>query len=415
MSALRHQAPSAPLAFASSRPLRILHAHSTFDCGGKEARTARLMNGFGAAAEHVLLSARPGRVGAKMWIDDRIRHSFPADAPPIGGAPTPARLYRIARYMRRFDLVLTYNRGAANVLLAKLLFGGPPIVHHEDGFNADEAIRLKPWRNLHRRIALRAADRLVVPSQRLAGIAVVHWHQLASRIACIANGVGVAAFTGKAPDPIPGFRRRPGEIVIGTVAGLRAVKNQVRLIRAFAGLKGRNARLIIAGEGPEEPRLRAEAAACGVADRVIFAGFLPRADRFLAHFDIFALTSDSEQFPIAVVEAMSAGLPIVATDVGDIHLMVSNENRGQIVDRDDDAAFARALALLADRADVRTRLGQGNLRKAQRDYQDGPMIAAYADLYNQVVQQGAGYGRDPLSAAAAMSSIEAGATPRFAK
>jgi glycosyltransferase involved in cell wall biosynthesis len=350
-----------------------------------------------------------------MWIDDRIRHSFPADAPPIGGAPTPMRLYRIARYMRRFDLVLTYNRGAANVLLAKLLFGGPPIVHHEDGFNADEAIRLKPWRNLYRRIALRAADRLAVPSQRLAGIAAVHWRQLAPRIACIANGVAVGGFTGKAPDPIPGFQRRPGEIVIGTVAGLRAVKNQVRLIRAFAGLKGRNARLIIAGEGPEEGRLRAEAAACGVADRVIFPGFLPHADRFLAHFDIFALTSDSEQFPIAVVEAMSAGLPIVATEVGDIQLMVSNENCGLIVDRCDEGAFTRALALLVDRADVRTELGRHNLRKAQREYQDGAMIAAYANLYNDVVEERARQERGTRSAAAAISSIEAGSTPRFAK
>ncbi|MES2441518.1 MAG: glycosyltransferase [Pseudomonadota bacterium] len=404
-----HHDSIAPAAFASNRPVRILHAHPSFDCGGKEARTVRLMNGFGAAAEHAILTARPGRTAARIWIDPQTRHSFPADAPRIGGAPTPGRLHRLARYLRGFDLVLTYNRGSANVLLAKLAFGGPPLIHHEDGFNADEANGLKPWRNLVRRIALQAADRLVVPSQSLAEIAVARWGQPASRVCRISNGIAVGGFGGSEPDSIPGFRRRPGETIIGTVAGLRPVKNQGRLIRAFAMLGQRNARLIIAGEGEEEARLRAEAQACGVADRVIFSGFLPHADRFLAHFDVFALSSDSEQFPIAVVEAMAAGLPVAATDVGDIRAMVSEANRAHVVERDDEAALGRALALLVDDAGLRSRLGQENLRKARREYQDGPMITAYADLYNQVIE--AGYAR----AASAISSTEAGATPRFAK
>jgi glycosyltransferase involved in cell wall biosynthesis len=127
------------------------------------------------------------------------------------------------------------------------------------------------------------------------------------------------------------------------------------------------------------------------------------------------LSSDSEEFPIAVVEAMSAGLPIVATAVGDIHLMVSNENRGQIVDRGDEAAFVRALARLVDRADIRMQLGRHNLHKARRDYQDSAMIATYADLYNGVIQERARQWRGARPAAVAISSIDAGSTPRFAK
>jgi glycosyltransferase involved in cell wall biosynthesis len=404
-----HRSRIAPAYFASNRPVKILHAHPSFDCGGKEARTVRLMNSFGGAAEHIILSARRERTAARIWIEPQIRHSFPTDAPPIGGAPTPAKLYRVARYLRQFDLVLTYNRGSANVLLAKLAHGGPPVVHHEDGFNADEATQLKPWRNLYRRIALQAADRLAVPSQSLAEIAVARWGQPASRIVRISNGIAVGDFS-REPDPIPGFRRRPGETIIGTVAGLRPVKNQRRLIRAFAMLGQRGARLIIVGEGSEEASLRAEAAACGVADRVIFSGFLPHADRVFGHFDVFALSSDSEQFPIAVVEAMAAGLPVVATDVGDIRTMVSERNHAQIVGRDDEAAFSRALALLVDDAGARSRLGQQNLRKARREYEEGPMIAAYAELYNRVIAD-AGYTR----AASAISSIEVGLTPRFAK
>ena len=122
-----------------TRPVRILHAHSTFSLGGKEARAVRLMNAFGDQAEHAILSAMPDQLGARDAIERGIEAEFPDDAPPLTGSPTPARLCRLARYMRGFDLVLTYNWGAFDAVMARQLFGGPPLVHHEDGFNEDEA------------------------------------------------------------------------------------------------------------------------------------------------------------------------------------------------------------------------------------------------------------------------------------
>src|SRR3954471_11237771 len=91
--------------------LRLLHCHSTFSLGGKEARSVRLMNAFGDAAEHVVLSAMPDSLGAREAIDKRIEVAFPADAPSLTGRPGPLRLARLARYLRGFDLVLTYNWG----------------------------------------------------------------------------------------------------------------------------------------------------------------------------------------------------------------------------------------------------------------------------------------------------------------
>ena len=142
--------------------VRILHCHSTFALGGKEARAVRLINAFGDAAEHVVLSAMPKQLAAREAIDRRIKVDFPEDAPPLTGAPTPLRLWRLARYMRGFDLVLTYNWGAFDAVMARRVFGGPPLIHHEDGFNEDEAERLKPTRNRYRRLGLKAAYRLVV-------------------------------------------------------------------------------------------------------------------------------------------------------------------------------------------------------------------------------------------------------------
>ena len=226
----------------------------------------RLMNAFGDAAEHVVLSAMPDRLGARDG--DRAaasRSTFPADAPPLTGRPTPPRLWRLARYMRGFDLVLTYNWGAFDAVMARRLFGGPPLVHHEDGFNEDEAGELKPARNLYRRLGLRRR----LPAGRAVGAA---GEDRAARPGGRRRADRADRQRRRRSRASPGRRRparsrassaRPGEIVIGTVAGLRAVKNLPRLVRAFAAMTHRQARLVIVGEGPESERIAAEARARG--------------------------------------------------------------------------------------------------------------------------------------------------------
>ncbi|MEA3000804.1 MAG: L-malate glycosyltransferase [Sphingomonadales bacterium] len=367
-------------------PVRILHAHSTFALGGKEARAARLMNAFGPAASHAVISAVPGALGAREAIARQTRVEFPTDAPPLAGAPTPSRLYRLARYLRGFDLVLTYNWGAMDAVMARRLFGGPPLVHHEDGFNEDEAERLNKARNRYRRLALGAAHRLVVPSKRLEEIALKHWKQSLSRLVRIPNGIPVERYSGPpGPETIPGLAKAPGEIVVGTVAGLRAVKNLPRLVRAFAAMTVPQARLAIVGSGPESERIAAEARRLGVADRVHLPGFLADPARYIGLFDVFALSSDSEQFPISLIEAMAAGLPVVATDVGDVADMVSADNLPLIVHREDEAAFAAALDSLAERGDLRHAIGRANREKAKADYDEARMIARYAALYGEAI------------------------------
>jgi glycosyltransferase involved in cell wall biosynthesis len=373
-------------------PVRILHAHSTFALGGKEARAVRLMNAFGSAATHAVISAVPGALDARDAIARCIEAEFPSDAPPLVGAPTPSRLYRLARYLRGFDLVLTYNWGAMDSVMARRLFGGPPLVHHEDGFNEDEAERLNQARNRYRRIALGGAHRLVVPSKRLEDIALNYWKQAPNRIMRIPNGIPVGHYAAPpGADAIPGLTKMPGEILVGTVAGLRAVKNLPRLVRAFAAMSVTAARLVIVGSGPESERIAAEARRLGVADRVLLPGFLADPARYAGLFDIFALSSDSEQFPISLVEAMAAGLPIVATDVGDVPDMVSADNLPLIVHREDEAAFAAALDGLAERSDLRRAIGRANWEKAAAEYDEARMIARYAALYGEAIGRPAAF------------------------
>ena len=285
------------------RVAHILHLHSSLDTGGKELRTVRLINAFGRSAEHALVTDDPEHRAAAAGIDRTVRVRWP-NFPTLKGKPTPGRLKRLAIAMAGYDLICTYNWGAMDAVMAHTLFADlyrlAPLVHHEDGFNEDEADGLKRSRNVYRRIALGRTAALVVPSRELERIAFDVWHQPRHRVRLIPNGIDTMAFA-KAPkrDAIPGLVKRRGEQWLGTLAGLRKVKDLPALVRACARLP-EEWQLVVAGEGPERGAIIREGERLGIAHRVHLPGFVP-AQRMVGLFDLFALSSRSEQFPISVV------------------------------------------------------------------------------------------------------------------
>jgi L-malate glycosyltransferase len=361
---------------------KILHCHSTFSLGGKEARAVRLMNVFGDRAHHTILSAVPDALAARDAIDAKIAVSFPGEsAPPLHGKPSPTRYRALTRYMKQFDLILTYNWGSMDAVGARRLFphGVPRLIHHEDGFNADEVAKLNWKRNTFRRFTLGAAESVVVPSRRLEAIAKQVWRR--TDVIRIPNGIDTQLYAAQpAPDSIPGFTRHDGDIIVGTLAGLRPVKNLPRLVRAVAA-QADYVKLVIVGDGPERDAIQTEANRLGISDRVHLAGFLEEPHRYVGHFDLFALSSDSEQFPISLVEAMAAGKPAISTNVGDVKVIVAPENQPFIIDVDDEAAFAHAMTRFANDADLRRKIGAANRTLARADYDEKTMIARYEALY----------------------------------
>ncbi len=375
------------------RGLRLLHLHSSFQPGGKELRAVQLMNAFGPQVEHTVVSAVPDQLGAAAALGKHVRVSFPQDFPALQGRPTPPRLLTMARAMAGFDLVLTYNWGAMDAVMARTLFGNylglPPLIHHEDGFNQDEAERLKPARNWFRRLALQRAAGLIVPSARLAEIARDAWLVPPNKLFRIANGIAVRAYANKPKrDALRGVIKRPDELWLGTLAGLRAVKNLPRLVRAFAPLP-EQWQLVILGEGPERDAIRDEAIRLGVGHRVHLPGFAAEPAKVIGLFDLFALSSDSEQFPVSVLEAMAAGLAIAAPRVGDVATMVAEPNRELLSRPGDEAGLAAALARLAEDPGLRKALGEANRQRALAHYDEAAMVAAYRQVYAGVLGQAA--------------------------
>lgn len=183
----------------------------------------------------------------------------------------------------------------------------------------------------------------------------------------------------------PPVLRTEGEIAIASVGRLDAMKGHDVLIRAIAQLE--SVRVVIFGEGGQRAALEKLADELGVSDRIQLPGWVDNPRAHLPQFDIFAMPSRSEGFPLAVVEAMLAARPVVATRVGSVAEAVTDGETGLLVDKDDVAGLAAALRRLRDDPALRLRLGQRGREVAQRNFTVKHMVSSYERLWREVVDQ----------------------------
>ena len=348
----------------------LLHVFPTFATGGAQVRLASVLNHFGRRWRHAII-AMDGVLTCRERLEPGLDVTFPAIALPKGD--TLGNLRRCRAVLRELapQTLVTANWGSIEWGMANLV----PLVRHvhvEDGLGPDEVAGQLPRRVWTRRFVLRRST-VVLPSRVLERIALQTWRLPARRVRYVPNGVDLARF-GK-PGP-----RGDGPPVIGTVAALRAEKNLGRLLHAFQIVRqAMPARLVIVGDGAERAGLEALAASLGVAGDVRFAGHMAEPAGEYAGFDVFALSSDTEQMPLSVLEAMAAGLPVAATDVGDVRLMLAPENAGHVVARDP-AALAGALLDVLQAGD--RGIGAANRARAEAEYSQTAMFAAWGALLN---------------------------------
>ena len=350
----------------------VAHVFPSFAVGGAQVRFAAIANHFGPAFRHIVV-ALDGDLACRERLRPELDVTFPTVAASKNAMLSNAWHYRTRLRAWRPDVLVTCNWGAIEFALANIV----PLARHlhvVDGFGPEERDAQITRRVLTRRVVLGRTP-VVLPSRRLVQIATETWKLPPGVIRYVPNGIDLGRFA------TDGLRRGLAQPVIGTVAALRAEKNIARLLRAFATLP--SGRLVIVGDGPERPTLEALAAALGVSERVWFAGHHQDTAAFYAQFDIFALSSDTEQMPLSVIEAMASGLPVVSTDVGDVRLMLAEENVAEVTALDEGALAAALGGLLAD-PDRRRRIGLGNLARARRDFDQAAMFAAHGALWRGV-------------------------------
>jgi len=375
-----------------AHPPHLLHVFPSFEAAGAQQRTVRMMRAFGDRYRHTVL-ALDGCLDAMDLVPAELGVRALAVPPRVRGPLGGMRAARGVLREEAPDLLLTYNWGSFDFVLAVRSFAGVRHVHHEDGFNVDEASQLKLRRIWARRHGLRTADRVIVVSNVLNKIARERWRVPEEQLVLIPNGVAMDRFR-PALDSVGRARIRAEfgfsekDLVVGTVGHLRPVKNFARLIEAVHRLSPAQAHpvhLLLIGDGAQRADLeRAAADRPPPGGRVHFAGYRDDLPDIYAAMDVFALSSDSEQHPVSLLEAMACGRPAAATDVGDVRRVLPPDQGELLVPlfAADCAGDLGAVigALLANPARRET-LGQANRARALDVYSFDKMLAAYQGVY----------------------------------
>jgi glycosyltransferase involved in cell wall biosynthesis len=368
----------------TAQPVHLCHVFPTFACGGVEMRAVTIMNALGDSLRHSIV-AIDGRFAAAERLDSSVNVKLIAPPEGRGSVFYGAPMWKLLSQLRP-DLLLTYNWGSIDALIAAVMGRLCPVIHGEDGFNADEAVALKRRRVLARRVVLNRTTAMVVPSLTLRHIAINTYGVNPGKLRYIPNGVDINIFRpGRATD----WRARYGiadtGVVFGAVGSLSPVKNLGLLVRAFAGANVPNSWLVLVGDGQCREELERTAAERGIGGRVIFVGATEQPWNYYRGFDVFVMSSLTEQMPLALLEAMASGLPAICPDVGDTANMLDTRQTPFIVPRDDEESLVVALRTLGSHRELRAVSGAANRKRCLTTFSLDRMIQSYRRLYFSAV------------------------------
>ncbi len=308
----------------------------------------------------------------------------------------PVALLRLASILRRnrFDVVHCHNWGGlVETVVAAKLAGIRAVVHTQHGLDygygdAPDHIRNR-FRTTFKALACRGVARIATVSQEVADMVTEQWYVPSDRVSVVHNGVSLPELDDK------GVRARWREelgvaetdVLFGTVAVFRPVKDLHTMLEAMALVvkETPGARLVLIGEGKQRQELEAAVQRLELAPFVRFAGWRADATQLLPALDAFVLSSLSEGISLALLDAMAAGVPSIATAVGGNREVIEHARSGLLVPVQSPAALAQAMLTLVNDPDRRKELGAGGRRRVEEAFSFKRMIADYAALYTSAV------------------------------
>lgn len=376
----------------SEKPL-IAHVLYRLDTGGMEQIAVSVINHTGNHYRHAVI-ALAGIGAVRNRIADPAVPCLSLDKKPGKDWGCYFRLWRTLRRLKP-DLVQTYNIGTLDVAPVAWLAGVPRVVHAEHGRDvADPAGTNRRYRAMRRWLQPFIARYVAVSAdletwlRERVGIAP-------AKVACIPNGIDVGHCAGAAGSrevrPLLGRFAPPGTLVVVNVGRLDPVKDQAGLIAAFKLLCDSSPattaplRLAIAGEGVCRKDLETHIARLGLRDQVCLLGDRKDVPEILAECDVFALSSVAEGIPLTLLEAMAAGLPVVATRVGGVAEVVVEGTTGTLVEPGSPAALAQALRGYVEDESRRGRHGDAGRQRVEQRFSLPAMLAGYTSLYDEVL------------------------------
>lgn len=257
-------------------------------------------------------------------------------------------------------------------------------------FHGVMEIDRRTWRDRAKWLAMHRATKLVCVSRSLETLATSVRGFPRHRACTIYNGIDLTRFS---PSPSPVLRARLGlsssEVLIGAVGNVRAPKGYPILLRAIAQLRalGLQVHLAIAGDdtGLLADELRALRTQLGLDAHVTFVGFIGDVPSFLNGLDLFVLSSLSEGFSLATVQALATGLPVVATRSGGPEEIVEAGVSGVLVETESVGALVEGLSALIRSAEDRQSLASAGRARALAHFSLDAMLMSYRELYHEVI------------------------------
>ncbi|SCZ65911.1 glycosyltransferase [Thiohalomonas denitrificans] len=360
--------------------MRVAQFIDTFSNGGAEKLALEFCTAIAERGHEPLLLHFGNHHLESRCREHSIPHQVIGDHPLYKSMRTlPRFTWRFARFLhrQRVDVIHSHLVGATVAAAPAARLTG---IRHIGTLHDTYTLVEHPRYARLLQLAALGGTRLVAVSRQVEA-ALRQRVRIGRRLVTIRNGtrLSVAADSDR-------VRRElgvdPGEVVITCVARLVPLKAHGLLLRAFSELRPLpRTRLLLAGEGPLRAELQAWAVALGVVDRVHFLGNRGDIPDLLAASDLFVLASETEGLSCSLLEAMAAGLPVVATAVGGNPDLVEEGVSGRLVPVGDGAKLADALKQLVDHPDLRAAYGDRAARKAIDEFSFDAMVGRYFTLY----------------------------------
>jgi sugar transferase (PEP-CTERM/EpsH1 system associated) len=371
----------------SAKPL-VVHVVHSLAVGGLENGLVNLVNHARPDFRHAIVCLTEAGVM-------RYRLKAGIEVTAIGKRPGQdvgaiLRLVRVLKRMRP-DIVHTRNWATFDAVPAARLAGVRRVVHGEHGRDIHDPEGRNRRRNLIRRLLSPFIAHFVTVSRDLERWLREDVGLPGHKIGTIHNGVDMSRFqSADRATARRGLGLPADASVIGTVGRLDPVKDQAGLLRSFAAVLGSHpeAFVIIAGDGPCRDDLARVVSELGIGAHVRLLGECRDVPLVLAAMDVFALPSIAEGMSNTLLEAMAAGLPVIATRVGGNPELVEDAVNGRLVPRQDQAALTHAMAAYLDDAHLRALHGKASRQRATECFSLERMCDAYVNLYHRLMAPG---------------------------
>ncbi len=241
----------------------------------------------------------------------------------------------------------------------------------------------------------RVTAKIITVSKALRDDLIDNYQIAPEKITAIYNGIDLSRYR-QSPDSTAARAKYgiPAEaVVVGTVARMAPQKGLNYLIEAIPGIKTRVSQMsreadilfVLAGDGPLRPELQKLTGQLGIGGTVLFPGFVEDIGELFACLDIFVVPSIAEGLSITTMEAMAAGLPVIASRAGGLPELVRDGETGLLVEPRDPEGLAEAVARLISDPETRTRFGTNGRHLAGQEFGAGKMVSETCKVYDEIL------------------------------